>query len=151
MGRNSTDSLRRVGLGNESPPGPPSNKDNSNNMSGERPNIFFTQIIFLLHNKYNQYSKDEFKKAIVASMHLVESSPPHIPAYRSVLAPPAKCKLERHGQRGRRDKAEQRGRYPLRNMRAKTNNDVRACPLGGNGAGPHPQRTRNPPPHCVLQ
>ena len=89
-----------------------------------------------------QYSKDEFKVAIVASMHLVEGGPPHIPACRSVLAPPARCKLERHGQRGRRDKAEQRGRYPLRNMRAKTNNDVRACPLGGNGAGPHPRRTR---------
>ena len=57
-----------------------------------------------------QYSKDEFKIAIVASMHLVEGGPPHIPAYRSVLAPPARCKLDWYGQRGRRDKAEQGGR-----------------------------------------
>ena len=82
------------------------------------------------------------KRTIVASMHLVESGPPHIPAYLSVLAPPARCKLERYGQRGRRDKAEQRGRYHLRSMRARTFNDVRACPLSGSSAGPHPQRTR---------
>ena len=86
-----------------------------------------------LYNYYNHhelpkpsYCEDEFKKAIEASMHLVESGPPHIPAYLSVLAPLATCKLERYGQRGRRDKAEQRGRYHLRSMRARTFNDVRA-------------------------